>query len=53
MFDNELTWLCIAAGIVIATSIIMGSKVEIAKEETKRIELQLKVNSISTNKVDK
>lgn len=44
MFQNEVTWLFISMAVVLALAVICLSKIDIEKEHTKQLELQLKIS---------
>ena len=56
MFNNEVTWLFIAIGAVFIMALYFVGKLDIEKEHTKQLELQLKlaqISLVSTNNIGK
>lgn len=48
IFENELTWFIICGATVIITLFYLTSKIDLEKEKTKQIEMQLRVEMIKS-----
>ena len=53
MFNNELTWFFIAVFAFLIFSTFFASKVDIEKEHTKQLEIQLQIAQVSTNNIER